>query len=116
MGDEKEGLDLLVALAPNQQIEPSVDWLLKNKGKDFFLVGSDYVFPRTANTIIKAQLAALGGKTVGEDYIPLGHTEVKPVIAKTSFGIAVMPRSPSRKACSFNSRSGSSWSITASSA
>lgn len=68
--------------APNQQIEPSVEWLLQNKGKEFFLVGSDYVFPRTANTIIKAQLAAKGGKTVGEDYIPLGNTEVKPVIAK----------------------------------
>lgn len=68
--------------APNQQIEPSVDWLLKNKGKDFYLVGSDYVFPRTANTIIKAQLQALGGKTVGEDYIPLGNTEVKPVVDK----------------------------------
>jgi urea transport system substrate-binding protein len=34
--------------APNQQIEPAVDWLLENKGKKFFLVGSDYVFPRTA--------------------------------------------------------------------
>jgi urea transport system substrate-binding protein len=68
--------------APNQQIEPSVDWLLQNKGKDFFLVGSDYVFPRTANTIIKAQLAAKGGKTVGEDYLPLGNTEVTPIITK----------------------------------
>lgn len=68
--------------APNQQIEPSVDWLLKNKGKDFFLVGSDYVFPRTANTIIKAQLAVKGGKTVGEDYLPLGNTEVTPIITK----------------------------------
>lgn len=68
--------------APNQQIEPSVDWLLQNKGKEFFLVGSDYVFPRTANTIIKAQLAAKGGKTVGEDYLPLGNTEVTPIITK----------------------------------
>jgi urea transport system substrate-binding protein len=68
--------------APNQQIEPSVDWLLKNKGKEFFLVGSDYVFPRTANTIIKAQLAAKGGKVVGEDYLPLGNTEVTPIITK----------------------------------
>ncbi|MBD2386558.1 urea ABC transporter substrate-binding protein [Cylindrospermum sp. FACHB-282] len=67
---------------PNQQIEPSVDWLLKNKGKEFFLVGSDYVFPRTANTIIKAQLEALGGKTVGEDYLPLGNTEVTAIITK----------------------------------
>ena len=68
--------------APNQQIEPAVDWLLQNKGKDFFLVGSDYVFPRTANTIIKAQLQAKGGKTVGEDYLPLGNTEVTPIITK----------------------------------
>jgi urea transport system substrate-binding protein len=68
--------------APNQQIEPAVEWLLKNKGKEFFLVGSDYVFPRTANTIIKAQVAKLGGKIVGEDYIPLGGTEVTPIISK----------------------------------
>ncbi|GFE70432.1 urea ABC transporter substrate-binding protein [Chroococcus sp. FPU101] len=68
--------------APNQQIEPAVDWLLQNKGKEFFLVGSDYVFPRTANTIIKEQLAAKGGKTVGEDYLPLGNTEVTPIITK----------------------------------
>ena len=68
--------------APNQQIEPAVDWLLENKGKKFFLVGSDYVFPRTANTIIKEQLKAKGGKTVGEDYLPLGSTEVTPIITK----------------------------------
>ncbi len=68
--------------APNQQIEPAVDWLLENKGKDFFLVGSDYVFPRTANTIIKEQLKAKGGNTVGEDYLPLGNVEVTPIITK----------------------------------
>lgn len=68
--------------APNQQIEPSVDWLLENKGKEFYLVGSDYVFPRTANTIIRAQLEAKDGTTVGEDYLPLGNTEVAPIIAK----------------------------------
>ncbi|MBE9032908.1 urea ABC transporter substrate-binding protein [filamentous cyanobacterium LEGE 11480] len=68
--------------APNQQIEPAVDWLLENKGKKFFLVGSDYVFPRTANTIIKEQLKAKGGETVGEDYLPLGNNEVTPIIAK----------------------------------
>jgi urea transport system substrate-binding protein len=74
--------------APNQQIEPAVDWLLENKGTDFFLVGSDYVFPRTANTIIKEQLAAKGGNTLGEDYLPLGNTEVTPIITKIK---AAMP-------------------------
>lgn len=68
--------------APNQQIEPAVDWLLENKGSNFFLVGSDYVFPRTANTIIKEQLKAKGGEVVGEDYLPLGDTEVTPIITK----------------------------------
>ena len=73
---------------PNQQIEPAVDWLLENRGQEFFLVGSDYVFPRTANTIIKEQLAAKGGTVAGEDYIPLGDTEVTPIIAKIK---AAMP-------------------------
>ncbi|MGG1311381.1 urea ABC transporter substrate-binding protein [Cohnella laeviribosi] len=66
----------------NQQIVPSVTWLLQNKGTKFFLLGSDYVFPRTANKIIKAQLAAEGGQTVGEEYTPLGHTEFSTVISK----------------------------------
>ncbi len=75
--------------APNQQIEPSVDWLLKTyPGKPFFLVGSDYVFPQTANSIIKAQLAAKKGKSVGEEYIKLGDNEVSAVISKIK---AAMP-------------------------
>lgn len=66
----------------NQQIVPAVDWLLENRGKKFFLLGSDYVFPRTANKIIKAQLAASGGETVAEEYTPLGHTDYSTVISK----------------------------------
>ncbi len=81
-GQECSNSIFYTGAAPNQQIEPAVDWLLKNKGKEFFLVGSDYVFPRTANTIIKAQLQAKNGKTVGEDYLPLGNTEVTPIITK----------------------------------
>lgn len=68
--------------APNQQIVPAVEWLLKNKGKKFFLIGSDYVFPRTANKIIKAQLAAMGGELLGEEYTPMGHTDYSTVINK----------------------------------
>ncbi len=68
--------------APNQQIVPAVDWLLQNKGKKFFLIGSDYVFPRTANKIIKAQLAANGGEVVGEEYTPMGHTDYSTIINK----------------------------------
>jgi len=68
--------------APNQQIMPSVTWLLGEGKKTFFLLGSDYVFPRTANMIIKSQLEQEGGITVAEEYTPLGHTEYSTVIAK----------------------------------
>ena len=70
---------------PNQQAEPAVEFMFKESpaaGEPFFLVGSDYVFPRTSNTITKAQLASLGGEVVGEDYLPLGNTEVAPIITK----------------------------------
>lgn len=66
----------------NQQIVPAVDWLLENVGKKFFLLGSDYVFPRTANQIINAQLKAKGGTVVAEEYTPLGHTDYNTIINK----------------------------------
>lgn len=66
----------------NQQIVPAVDWLLENKGKKVFLLGSDYVFPRTANNIIKAQLKAKGGELAGEEYTALGHTDYSTLISK----------------------------------
>ncbi|WJH30846.1 urea ABC transporter substrate-binding protein [Paenibacillus sp. CC-CFT742] len=66
----------------NQQIVPSVTWLLENRGKTFYLLGSDYVFPKTANQVIKAQLAAEGGEVVGEEYTPLGHTDYSTIISK----------------------------------
>jgi urea transport system substrate-binding protein len=66
----------------NQQIVPSVEYLLKEGKTKMFLLASDYVFPRTANKIIKAQLAASGGSVVGEEYTPLGHTDYNTVISK----------------------------------
>jgi urea transport system substrate-binding protein len=68
--------------APNQQILPGVKWAFDHLGKDFFLVGSDYVFPRTANAIIKDQLAALRGRVVGEEYVILGSTDMREVVHK----------------------------------
>ncbi|WP_245867861.1 Aliphatic amidase expression-regulating protein [Sporomusa silvacetica DSM 10669] len=68
--------------APNQQIVPAVEWLLQNKGKKMFLLGSDYVFPRTANKIIKEQLKAMGGELIAEEYTPLGHTDYSTIINK----------------------------------
>lgn len=67
---------------PNQHLEIAVDWVLANKGKQFFLVGSDSVFPRTVNAIIKAKLAERKGEVLGEDYLFLGDTEVAQIITK----------------------------------
>lgn len=64
----------------NQQVEPAVNWCLENYGHRFYLIGSDYVFPRTVNQIIKAQLKQHQGITIAEQYIPLGETEFNPVI------------------------------------
>ncbi|WP_437596351.1 urea ABC transporter substrate-binding protein [Sorangium sp. So ce590] len=67
---------------PSQQIVPAIDYLLEQGKKRIYLLGSDYVFPRTANKIIKAQLAAKGGELAGEEYLPLGGTEVSTIISK----------------------------------
>ena len=66
--------------APNQQLIPGVKWSYDHLGKTFYLVGSDYVFPRSANSIIKDVIRALGGTVVGEKYILLGSKKVQPVV------------------------------------
>ena len=53
---------MYMGASPNQQIVPAVDYCAQNIGKRMFLIGSDYVFPRTANKIIKAQIAELKGE------------------------------------------------------
>ncbi len=66
----------------NQQIIPGMDFL-KSKGvKTLFLAGSDYVFPRTANKIIKQYAAELGIQIVGEEYVPLTSDDWKSQVAK----------------------------------
>ncbi|MEX1039985.1 MAG: transporter substrate-binding protein [Pirellulaceae bacterium] len=66
---------------PNQQIIPAVKWAhtFENKRR-FFLVGSDYVFPRVAHEIIKDQLKELGAELVGEAFLPLGSSSVQPIV------------------------------------
>ncbi|MFP3707866.1 urea ABC transporter substrate-binding protein [Paraburkholderia sp. SIMBA_009] len=65
-----------------QSVIPAIGWLAKNKGKKFFLIGSDYVWPRTINRIAHPVVAKAGGTIVGEDYFPLGAMEFSSVIAK----------------------------------
>lgn len=64
----------------NQQIIPGLEYLVEQGHESLYLVGSDYVFPRTANLIIKAYAEEHGLEIVGEDYTPLGHTEYSTVL------------------------------------
>ena len=66
----------------NQQIIPAMDFLAAEGVKTLFLAGSDYVFPRTANAIIKLYAADLGIKIVGEEYVPLDKDDWTSQVAK----------------------------------
>ncbi|MCH8497012.1 MAG: urea ABC transporter substrate-binding protein [Marinobacter sp.] len=65
-----------------QQILASIDWLAQEKGaKTFYLMGSDYIWPRTSNKIARIHIEEkLGLRVVGEDYFPLGHTNFNSTI------------------------------------
>jgi urea transport system substrate-binding protein len=82
-----EGLEtspciVYLGAAPNQQILPAVDWAMATLHKKrFFLVGSDYVFPRAANAIIKDHLGHSAVEIVGEEYVPLGVENFEAVVA-----------------------------------
>jgi urea transport system substrate-binding protein len=82
-----EGLEsspniIYMGAAPNQQILPALAWAMASLHKRrFFLVGSDYVFPRAAHAIIKDHLQRVGAQVVGEEYVPLGSQKVEPAVA-----------------------------------
>jgi len=67
---------------PNQQQDEFVPWLVQNFGKKFFLIGSNYIYPKEENNYCKKLLAELGGEVVNEEYVPLGHSEFSSVINK----------------------------------
>jgi urea transport system substrate-binding protein len=72
---------------PNQQTLPALEWAFKQGYKRVYLLGSDYVFPRTANLILKKHIAATAGTIlVGEEYVPLGGTNFASIINKIKTG------------------------------
>lgn len=66
----------------NQQIIPAMDFLASQGVETLFLAGSDYVFPRTANKIIKQYAQELGIEIVGEEYVPLDSDDWTTQVAK----------------------------------
>lgn len=82
-----EGLEqspniMYTAQEATQSVVAAMEWLYKNKGKSFYMIGSDYIWPRTTIKIAKATLARLGGTLAGEGYYPLGHIEFSSEINK----------------------------------
>ena len=82
-GNESSKNIVYSGAAPNQQILPAVEWLMSKAGgekKKFYLLGSDYVFPRTANLIIVKYLKSKGIEVVAEKYTPFGHLDYANIV------------------------------------
>ncbi|MGU3586742.1 urea ABC transporter substrate-binding protein [Rhodococcus sp. C26F] len=86
-GQQYEGLEsssniFYTGATTNQQIVPALDYLKEQGVKSLYLVGSDYVFPQTANRIVKEYAEANGIEIKGEDYTPLGSTDFSTIVNK----------------------------------
>jgi urea transport system substrate-binding protein len=86
-GEELEKNVFYTGAAPNQQAIPAVEYLMSKDGGEarrFVLLGTDYVYPRTTNKILRAFLHSKGVKDedIMEDYTPFGHSDYQTIIAK----------------------------------
>ena len=86
-GEELEKNVFYTGAAPNQQAIPAVDYLLSKDGggaKRFVLLGTDYVYPRTTNKILRAYLHSKGiqDADIMEEYTPFGYSDYQTIIAK----------------------------------
>jgi urea transport system substrate-binding protein len=82
-GEELSRNIFYVAEAVNQQAIPAVDYMLEEGMKKFYLLGSDYVYPRTTNRILKQYLKLKGipDSDVIEIYTPFGHTDYQTIVS-----------------------------------
>lgn len=90
-GEESSKNVFYTGAAPNQQAIPAVDYLLKQGVKRWALVGTDYVYPRTANKILEAYLRSKGFKDedIMISYTPFGHSDWQSIVSDIKkFGTA----------------------------
>ncbi len=85
-GEELEKNVFYTGAAPNQQAIPAVEYLMSKEGggaKRFVLLGTDYVYPRTTNKILRAFLHSKGVKDsdIDEKYTPFGHSDYQTIVA-----------------------------------
>src|SRR5579864_3402221 len=86
-GEEMSPNIFYTGATPNQQLIPSAQYLMSEEGgskKKFYLLGTDYIFPRTANKILKAFLLSAGvpESKIIEEYTPFGHADYQTIVAK----------------------------------
>jgi urea transport system substrate-binding protein len=86
-GEELSKNVFYTGAAPNQQAIPAVEYLMSKDGggaKRFVLLGTDYVYPRTTNKILRAFLHSKGvaDADIMEEYTPFGHSDYQTIIAK----------------------------------
>ena len=86
-GEELSKNVFYTGAAPNQQAIPAVEYLMSKDGgsaKRFVLLGTDYVYPRTTNKILRAFLKSKGvaESDIMEEYTPFGHSDYQSIIAK----------------------------------
>jgi urea transport system substrate-binding protein len=85
-GEELSKNVFYTGAAPNQQAIPAVDYLMSKDGggaKRWVLLGTDYVYPRTTNKILRAYLKSKGVKEsdIDEKYTPFGHSDYQTIVA-----------------------------------
>jgi urea transport system substrate-binding protein len=82
-GEELSKNIFYTAESVNQQAIPAVDYMLAEGKKKFYLLGSDYVYPRTTNKILKQYLKSKGipDSDIEEIYTPFGHTDYQTIVA-----------------------------------
>ena len=84
-GEEQSLNVFYTAASPNQQLVPAADYAIKELGaKKFYLLGTDYVFPRTANKVLKAFLLKSGvpESSIMEEYTPFHHQDYQTIVSK----------------------------------
>jgi urea transport system substrate-binding protein len=86
-GEEQSPNIFYTGATPNQQLIPAAEFMMSKEGgskKKFYLLGTDYVFPRTANKILKAYLLSVGvpEKDIVEEYTPFGHADYQTIVGK----------------------------------
>jgi urea transport system substrate-binding protein len=85
-GEELSKNVFYTGAAPNQQAIPAVDYLMSKEGggaKRWVLLGTDYVYPRTTNKILRSYLHSKGVKDadIDEKYTPFGHSDYQTIVA-----------------------------------